>query len=480
MINLPFTQQNELVVYLDGVSLKMASVRPAQGKPEIQHVFYSDVSNLDENGLVEEAVKGLAAIRAGSVKARVIVTTKFAITKSVEVPSFDPQEIEAIIKLQSSRHAPYAKDEMVCGYIQLEEVLERYTKALLVIISLGNIKKHLDVLQLAGVEIGRVEVAFEGIAQGLIQADLVRDSDVTGAVLVDADHSDLIVLCKSKPFFVRSVGIGIKQLQHVASRRELATEIHKSIEAFQSAEPGRNLEKLLLIGPESSELSQLASEVKTACGLPCQVTAAVDHVAASPQARKTESQMLHAPMDAVLFAAALTHPVTMDFIPDDLKTRRSFRARAQQIFTASTLVMVIAALLLGVFISKVYLQKSYISALDKNFAAKNQEAERLMAISEQTALIRQFEGKKGVALGALTQLETSLPKEMYLNELSVDAEGKVAMKGTSELMSRVFSFVTEFENNPAFKNVKNDYAKSRKVDGKDMTDFGLSANLEEA
>ncbi len=479
MSNLPFLRQDELVVYLDGVSLKMATVRTQQGKSEIQHVFYSDVSALDENGLVDETVRGLAAVRAGSVPARVVVTSKFAITKSVEVPSFDPQEIEAIVKLQSSRHTPYSKDEIICNHLNLEEVLERYTKALLVIISLGNIRKHLDVLRLAGVEIGKVEVAFEGVAQGLVEAGLVADGDVTGAVLVDVEHADLIVMCKSKPFFVRSVGIGTKQLQQVASRRELAAEIQKSIEAFQSAEPNRSLQKLLLIGPDSSDIAQLAAEVKSACGLPLEQVRAADHVAATSQARASESEMFQSPMDAVLFPAVLRRPAAMDFIPDDLKTRRSFRGRAQQIFAAATFAMIIAALLLGVFVAKVYLKSSYIGALDKNFAAKNQQAERLIGLSDQSALIRQFEAKRGSGLRALTQLETALPREMYLNELSVDAEGKVAIKGTSELMSRVFSFVTEFENNPVFKNVKNDYAKSRKVDGKDMTDFGLSANLEE-
>lgn len=480
MINLPFLRQDELLVYLDGVSLKMATVRETQGKPEVQHVFYSDVSQLDETGLIDEVVKGLASVKATSRQARVILTSKFAITKSVEVPSFDPHEIEAIIKLQSSRHTPYSKEEMVCSHLNLEEALERYTKALLVIISLSNIKKHLDVLQTAGVEVNSVEVAFERVTQGLVQSRLVSDGDVAGAVLVDTEHSDLIVICKSKPFFVRSVGIGIKQLQSAASRRELAAEIHKSVEAFLSGEPTRPLNKILVIGPETTEVSQFSAEVKDACGLPSEVVHSSDHVAATAETRKSETDMFHSPVDAILFASATGRSGAMDFIPEDLKTSRSFRKRANEIFTAGMLVMVIAALFFGVFITKVYLKKAYSSALDKSFAPKNQEAERLMTLQEQNRLIREFEGKKGVSLRAITQLETGLPREMYLNELSVDAEGKVALKGTSELMSRVFSFVTEFENNAIFKNVKNDYAKSRKVDGKDMTDFGLSANLEEA
>lgn len=479
MSNFPFAQQDELLVYLDGVSLKIATVRDVQGKPEIQHVHYVDVSQLDETGMVEEVAKGLSVVKAPHRRARVILTSKFAITKSVEVPSFDPQEIEAIIKLQSSRHTPYSKEEMVCSYINLEEALERYTKALLVIISLGNIKKHLDILQMAGVEINCVEVAFERVSQGLVQAGFAGEQDVTGAVVVDAEHSDLIVLCKSKPFFVRSIGIGVKQLQAATSRRELAAEVQKSIEAFVSSEPNRPISKMLLVGPDSPELTQLASDVREACKLSPELVTAASLVASSSQARKSEAEMFHSPMDAVLFAAWAGRSTAMDFIPDDLKTRRSFQKRAAQIFKAGVFVIMIAALFLGAFFAEYCLKTSYISALDKSFAPKNQEAERLMLLQDQNRMIQDFETHKGRSLRALTELETTLPREMYISELNVDADGKVMMKGTSELMSRVFSFVTEFENNAVFKNVKNDYAKSRKVDGKDMTDFGLSANLEE-
>lgn len=471
--------QDELLVYLDGVTIKMATVRESQGKREIQHVFYSDVSQLEESGLIEAAVQGLAAVHSSRRDARVVVTSKFAITKTVEVPSFDPQEIEAIIKLQSSRHTPYSKEEIVCAHLNLEEVLERYTKALLVIISIGNIKHHIEVLQAAGIEVASIEVAFDGVARGLSQSGLTADRDVTGAVLVDAEHSDLIVMCKGKPFFVRSIGIGLKQLEHAANQRELAAEIHKSIEAFQSSEPNRTVKKILLVGPGTPEVTKLGIEVKGSCGIPTETARAADHIASAPSARKSESEMYDSPIDAVLYAAATPAP-SMDFIPDDLRTRRNFRQRASQIFTAGTLVMVIAALFLGVFVANYYLKTSYIGALDKNFASKNQEAERLIKLSEQNRLIRQFTAEKGSTLRALTELEALLPREMYLNELSLDAEGKLVLKGTSELMSRVFSFVTEFENHPHFKGVKNDYAKSRKVDGKDMTDFGLSANLEEA
>ena len=65
-----------------------------------------------------------------------------------------------------------------------------------------------------------------------------------------------------------------------------------------------------------------------------------------------------------------------------------------------------------------------------------------------------------------------------MNELALDADGNINIKGTSELMSRVFAFVTEFENSSMFQSVSTDFAKSRKLDGRDVTDFGLTAKTE--
>ena len=80
----------------------------------------------------------------------------------------------------------------------------------------------------------------------------------------------------------------------------------------------------------------------------------------------------------------------------------------------------------------------------------------------------------------LDEFQKVLPQEMYLSEISLTDDGHVSIKGTSKLMSTVFSFVTELENSPRFKNVTSDYTKSRKENDQDVSDFGLSALLEES
>ena len=101
-------------------------------------------------------------------------------------------------------------------------------------------------------------------------------------------------------------------------------------------------------------------------------------------------------------------------------------------------------------------------------------------ISEKTRVVREFIQKRGLALRVIAELQKMLPADMYLSEISLTEDGKVSLKGSSSLMSGVFSFVTQMENNSVFKGVTSDYTKSRKENDKEVSDFGLSATLEES
>ena len=45
-------------------------------------------------------------------------------------------------------------------------------------------------------------------------------------------------------------------------------------------------------------------------------------------------------------------------------------------------------------------------------------------------------------------------------------------------MSRIFSFVTEMEQQKFFEGVKTEYTESRKDKGEDVSDFGIVLNIE--
>jgi hypothetical protein len=67
---------------------------------------------------------------------------------------------------------------------------------------------------------------------------------------------------------------------------------------------------------------------------------------------------------------------------------------------------------------------------------------------------------------------------MYLKGVTIDKDGKIVLKGTSKSMSRIFSFVTELENDGLFTGVKTESTESRKEEGEDVSDFTIVMNIE--
>jgi Tfp pilus assembly PilM family ATPase len=480
-MNMNFLPKQTLHLYMDDHTLKLASTTEKAGVRSISGLYYRDISGLDDVGIAREIHQGLKSLGSKERQVHFLATSKYAITKTVEVPSFDEEEISSILKLQAGRHTPYSKDEIITSHISLEVTNERYTKALLVIMSKTNLNRYLETVRLAGLNIDAVHVSFDGAIAGLSKSMAHSSEEVTAVVLIDHSTTDFIVSYHEKPYFIRSISLGSKDLhQNPQDNHDaLIREIEKSKEAYEVTEESHPIQRAIVLGAKDLDLTKITKAVGDRLAVGASVLDLGEHMSISPEADLQRREFSNAPMDNIMLAASSTERIHVDLIPDDFETQRRFRQRANEIIRAGTLAMVIFIAAMGIFLIKVYFQNEYIQKLDSTFASKHDEAQRLVVLSEQNRMIQEFNSQKGLSLLAMNELETLVPREMYLNELNIDSEGKVMIKGTSELMSRVFAFVTEFENHPVFKNVTSDYAKSRKVDGKDVTDFGLSAQLEQ-
>lgn len=67
--------------------------------------------------------------------------------------------------------------------------------------------------------------------------------------------------------------------------------------------------------------------------------------------------------------------------------------------------------------------------------------------------------------------------ELELNYIKFDEQGKLALRGTAESRSAIYSFVERLEKTKYFQEVKTKYATSRREGLKDYSDFEISGNL---
>jgi Tfp pilus assembly protein PilN len=122
--------------------------------------------------------------------------------------------------------------------------------------------------------------------------------------------------------------------------------------------------------------------------------------------------------------------------------------------------------------------EQYFNKIKARYKEKIDEADSLRGISQKTGAVNAYIEDKDDTIEVLGSIYDMLPDEIYLKGITIDKDGNVFIKGTSKTMSRIFSFVTELENNPFFESVKTEYTESKKDKGEDVSDFGIVMVIE--
>ena len=103
------------------------------GRKEIVNLATHRIQDLSEEDvakIIKETFKELQVTRPRVVG---VIPSYLTITKNIEVPSRDSQEIREIINLQASRHTPYSREEIIIDYINIGAYKQNYTKVLLAV-----------------------------------------------------------------------------------------------------------------------------------------------------------------------------------------------------------------------------------------------------------------------------------------------------------------------------------------------------------
>jgi len=194
-----------------------------------------------------------------------VIPSRLIITKNIEVPSQDPAEIADIMNLQVSRHTPYAREEIIIDYVIIGTHRISYTKILLVIVAREIVRRQLEILKKAGVDIDKVCFASEGVSRFLLNLlDLYKYDFPVGFLNIDDTFSYFNIAFKDKVIFVRSIPIGNQHLDsdYPYYAHQFAEEIRKSIEAYKSEDIEAMFQRIILLtdGHRRQELMKFLTQ----------------------------------------------------------------------------------------------------------------------------------------------------------------------------------------------------------------------------
>jgi len=461
-------------------TLKLAYLRPFYNKMEVSRLLTwningagdADISKLLRGAFVDLKLKNPHVIN--------IVPSNLVITKNIEIPSNDPDEIREIINLQAGRHTPYSREEIVVDYVNIGTYKNNYTKILLVIVTRGIIKRQFEILTKTGVRLEKIFFAPEGLAwfASKVMKMETRNSP-RSMVHVDELVTDFTVIFDDKPVFIRSVPIGA---QHLISEREryeprFVEELKRSLEAYQN----ENIEKtpdMMVLSGAIDEIKNLDAALNNGLHIPVKAESYFKHLSLSAEVIKNMSLVKHVSFLSVIASIIGREEINVDLMPEEAKLSKSVEERGRDLIKTGIFVLTLFVLMCFVLISNIYFKGSYLDKLSGKEDEFNKEALALEKDFKEAGLIRKYLSGRGYSLEVLNELYALISMDTQIDDIKFDEQGRFSIRGTANTMSAVFSFVDRMEKSRYFKDVKTKYTTKRKEGTKDVTDFEILAGLE--
>ena len=482
--NLGFTAAKKshdlLGVELDEHYLKIVHVQLKGLKREVANVIVYPVRGLFDDGILHLIHQAVEKCQVVTPRTYLTVPLPLVITRNIEIPSQDPLEIKEIVNLQASRHTPYARAEIIVDTLNSGLARERYSKVLLVIVPKETVNKQIQLLDRAGLKLERVFFPPEAIAMAAVKI-AGRDADGTLGILhMDHGFTTFLVVQGGKLLFVRGIHIGATQLvdEKESYLDRFQDELEKSMETYTADEVGAPPKSVMLAGV-LNDVTDFDDVLNEAFKIPLKRQSYAEHFNLSEGARATLSSSKMVSFLNLIAPMTFYDKIKVDLTSEEKKLKIQLEKRAREMLKMGVLTLVLFSLVFVNVTSKISFKKAYLKQITTHYLPVRDSAKQLEQMLAKTQLVKSYLLSRGNSLQALTELYDATPLDIRLGEIKYDeSSSKFSIKGTSSVMSSVFSFVSELDKSGIFKNVKTKYVTSRNENGRDVADFEINCLID--
>lgn len=459
--------------------LKIVHVRISSLRREVVHLVGREVRGMSDEAIIAFIRQTIADLKIVNPRAFIGVPLQSVITRSIEIPSRDPEEIREIVSLQASRHTPYSRSEIIIDTLMLGIVRESYTKVLLVIVPRDLVARQTRIVEAANLKIERIFFPPEGICYACSKILGWESNDASVAIVhMDTAFTSFIVIQKNKILFVRGISIGAEHLleeKEIYSER-FVEELQKSLEAYVMDEAGPKPDELLLTGVvgEVTDLDDLFNET---LHIPIKHQTYFNHFAISDAARALAAASKRVSFFNLIAPLLLFDKMRIDLVSEDRKLKIQLEKRGREMMKTGFLLMILFALGFVFVTEKVYFRSAYLTHLKTRYQPVEADAKKIEQLFLKTQVIKDTLASRGRCLQTLMALIDALPRDIRVSDIKYEDAERFSVKGTSKTMAAVFAFVSNLDKSAQFMNVKTKYVTTRNEDGADVADFEVTMNI---
>lgn len=389
--------------------------------------------------------------------------------RNLHLPSQDPKEIAQMIELNIVRMVPYRKEEILSNYRLLGVDDIGYSKIMLAIVHRDLVKRHVDILEGAGLSVERVSLSSHAswLWMAARHGHTFAESDLVLLLDLEAGYIDFLLCSRKALFFSRSIAIEADQLTDEAGLARLLNEINQSLEIFQNEEMNRRPAKVFVGGAETP-MPMVEKAIKEGLNLP------VSRVAGPVKSRP------EAPGPAAGCSLnALAHLIDGDadqelsFVLPELQIRQSLKEKTRELILIGSVSLYVIIALMGFFMSRLHHQQNYLDSLRQRSASIEQEIGDLVSQSRRVEVVKNYLTTRELPLRYLAELQKIIPAEVALDFMSVDEQQRGVLRGQALQLSDVFKLITSLENSRYIEQVDTKYTRRKKVRETEITEFEL-------
>ena len=383
---------------------------------------------------------------AGS-KAVLVIPRGQALLRDLEVPEGSPEELVAMVRFQVEREMPLPADQIRYSYIETGRA-DGKIRVQVAAVPRELLDPALREAEAAGVRITGVYLSSYGLLA------LHSDGGPAAVVAVSGEEAEILIVDGGRMEFSRTA-----PLPDGPEPKAVAEEIERTIRAWSTRSPGKELGKVVLAGSgaEAEELAralggQLSREV----------------VPVGPGGLDT------APAAGV--CAALSRSTAMpDVLHPPAAVKRIRLTRAHRI---GALVGVIAVML--IVWSQVSLADKRGQLADKRAKLKKLEprVKQLTELEAQTALAQRWHRDRNAWVPTLEALRKNVKtSDLWITSASFEDRGVIRLQGRTKDDKHVHALVVALKKDGLFAEVDTERIVHNQDSGSYRKDFTIRATL---
>ena len=356
-----------------------------------------------------------------------------ALFRVVQLPTVEDDELPGMVDLQVDKFSPFPLDEMEVSY-EVLEAGETESRVLIAAVQRSVIDQLAEPFLAADLLPDRIDIQALGWWHLLQAAGKVPTDEGHAFLILDRDHSELILSSNGRPAILRDLGSRDPGTDPAAYFADLAEEVAFSLTSLESDDAEARIDRLTLwhwdAPPEA-----LLQKLEEACA--CEVEA--HSLASLPSlseglARRTE-----------------THASGINLAPPEwARERRSRKLKARGLTAALVLLGLWIAGIAFLYIS-VQSGRDRIGALQQEADTKDALALQIRDLKDRVTVLETRGDRRYSPLEILREISLILPEGLEIASFNYNKGQDVSIRGQGDNLIGVNKLLEGLEKSALFE-----------------------------